>query len=237
VPVFLGFFLVAALLPVSSMTEGTRYLYLASVPVAAAAAWAMTVMPLRAAAPAYTFLAVVLVAFGWQLRDKGRDWLWASDMTARAVAAIVDASGPGCRGAQLVLATAPVRTRGVYANINHEALAALGDCRPASFRTLIRTGFDDPAVDAVLDGDRLTLRVAPYRGGFVTTADFQRYATRIGTGAATRLVNELGPFEAVPDGKNLAVRQQLPPGAAGGWQWFVFGQGRLRRLPPGQNWK
>lgn len=232
VPVFLGFFLVAALLPVSSMTEGPRYLYFASVPVAAAAAWAMTAMPLRAAAPVYTMLAVVLVAFGWQLRDKGRDWLWASDMTARAVATVVDASGPGCRNADIVFATAPVRTRGVYANINHEALAALGGCRPASLRTLIRTGYDNPAVDAVLDADHLTLTVAPYRGGFLTSDDFQRYATRIGTGAATRLVNELGRFDAIPDGASLVVRQQLPAGAAEGLRWFVFSQGRLRRLPP-----
>ncbi|MGE5198959.1 MAG: hypothetical protein ACM3H9_04910 [Rhodospirillaceae bacterium] len=232
VPVFLGFLLAAALLPVSSMTEGSRYLYLASVPVALFAGWAMAAMAPRAAAPAYTLLALALIAFGWQVRQKGRDWLWASGMTSRAVATIVEAAGPGCRDAQIMLATAPVRTRGVYANINHEALAALGGCRPASFRTIIRTGYDDPAVDAALEPGQLLLRAAPYRGGFTTSADFQQYVVRLDAGSVTRLTNGLGRFEASPDASGLLIRQQLPPGAAEGMQWFVFSSGSLRHVPP-----
>ena len=112
-PVFLAFLFAAALLPVSSMTEGSRYLYLASVPVAITVAWGVSASRGRTTAAAYTLLAIVFVAFGWQVREKGRDWLWASDMTAQAVATIVDGTGPGCRGAQVYLATAPVRIRGV----------------------------------------------------------------------------------------------------------------------------
>ena len=232
VPVFLAFLLVAAFLPVSSMTEGSRYLYLASVPVAMFAAWSLAAMAPRAAAPAYTLLALALIAFGWQVRQKGRDWLWASEMTSRAVATIVDAAGPGCRDAQIVFATAPVRTRGVYANINHEALAELGDCRPASFRTIVRTGYDDPSVDAALEPDQLRLRTEAYRGGFLTSADFQRYSVRLDAGAVTRLTNGLGRFEAVPDASDLVIRQQLPPGAAASMHWFVFSRGSLRRIDP-----
>jgi len=236
VPGFLAFLLVAALLPVSSMTEGSRYLYLASVPVAIFVAWLMATTTPRMTAPAYTLLAVALIAFGWQVREKGRDWLWASEMTSRAVATIVDATGPGCLDARIVFATAPVRTRGVYANINHEALAALGDCRPASFRTIVRTGYDDPATDATLDADELVLRTDPYRGGFATSADLQTFSSRIAARAATRLTNELGAFEAVPDGTGLIIRQQLPPGAATAMHWFVFSRGSLRHLPaPRQN--
>ena len=138
----------------------------------------------------------------------------------------------GCRDANIVLATAPVRTRGVYANINHEALAALGDCRPASLQTIVRTGYDDPAIDATLEPDRLVLRAAAYRGGFVTSADFQRYSTRIDARAATRLTNALGEFAAAPDGPDLVIRQQLRPGSAAGAHWFVFSRGRLRPLAP-----
>ncbi len=101
-PVFLAFLFAAALLPVSSMTEGSRYLYLASVPVAITVAWGVSASRGRTTAAAYTLLAVVFVAFGWQVREKGRDWLWASDMTARAVATIVRRVGPGLpRGAGL----------------------------------------------------------------------------------------------------------------------------------------
>lgn len=231
VPAFLGFFVVAALLPVSSMTEGLRYLYLASVPVAIVAAWTVSSLPRRAATPACALLAAVLIVCGWQVREKGRNWLWASGMTARAVATIVEVAGPGCRDAQVMLATAPVRTHGVYANLNHEALAALGDCRPAGFRTLVRTGYDDPSVDAALSADRLVMSVDPYRGGFLTSSDFRRYSTRIGTEGATRVINGLGAFEAVPDARRLDIRQHLPPGAAAEVHWFVFSRGSLRPLP------
>ena len=230
VPAFLGFFLAAALLPVSSMTEGSRYLYLASVPVSMFAAWVAASLPRRAAAPAFTLAGVALVVFSWQVRASGRDWLWASDMTARAVAAIVDTAGPGCRDAHIVLATAPVRTRGVYANINHEALAALGDCRPASYRTLIRTGYDDPVIDAGFASGELVMRVAHYRGGFVTTSDFQKYATRLEPGEAARIDNPIGRLDALPDGDGLTIRQRLPEGAASGLHWFVFSRGEVRPL-------
>jgi hypothetical protein len=230
VPAFLGFFLAAALLPVSSMTEGPRYLYLASVPVSIFAAWVAASLPRRAAAPAFTLAGVALVVFGWQVRASGRDWLWASDMTSRAVAAVVDTAGPGCRDAHIVFATAPVRTRGVYANINHEALAALGDCRPASYRTLIRTGYDDPVIDAGIASGELVMRVAHYRGGFVTTSDFQKYATRIEPGAATRVENAIGTLDASPDGDGLIIRQRLPERVATGVHWFVFSRGDVRPL-------
>lgn len=229
-PAFLGYFFVAALLPVSSMTEGSRYLYLASVPVSIFLAWAASSAGRRAAAPAFTLAAVVLVVFSWQVRAKGRDWLWASGMTTRAAAAIVESAGPGCGDAHVVLAAAPVRTRGVYANINHEALAAIADCRPASLRTIVRTGYDDPALEASFDGDLLVMRVAAYRGGFVTTSDFQRYATRIEPGIVSRIANPLGALEASPEGGSLVMRQHLPPGAASGLRWFVFSRGSVRPL-------
>jgi hypothetical protein len=232
VPAFLAFLLAAALLPVSSMTEGSRYLYFASIPVAIAAAWALSALTARTAAPAYTLLALALIAFGWQVREKGRAWLWASGMTAQAVASIVEAAGPGCRDADIVFVTAPVRTRGVYANINHEALATLGNCRPASLRTIIRTGYDSPPIDATLEPHQLVLRASPYRGGFVTSDDFQQYARRLDAGVPTRLANGLGDFEAVPEGSDLLIRQQLPPGAASHIHWFVFSDGSLRRLRP-----
>ena len=230
VPAFLGYFLVAALLPVSSMTEGSRYLYLASVPVSILVAWAASSVRPRAAAPAFTLAALALVVFSWQVRVKGRDWLWASEMTARAAATIVESAGPGCRDAHVAFATAPVRTRGVYANINHEALAAIADCRPASVRTIIRTGYDDPALDASFDGDRLVMRAASYRGGFVTTPDFQRYATRIAPGIALRIANPLGWLEAAPEGEGLVIRQELPSGASSSLHWFVFSRGSVRPL-------
>ena len=231
IPVFLGFLLAAALLPVSSMTEGPRYLYLASVPVALGAAWGVSAAGVRAAAAAYTLLAVVLIAFGWQVREKGRDWLWASEMTSRAVATIVEASSPGCRGAQVFLATAPARVRGVYSNINAEGLAALGDCRPESVTTIVRLGHDSPEVTATLAQGGLTMTVERYAGGFVTSADFQRFSLLLQPRAPAVVKNPLGRFDVVPTGDALVMTQMFarPMGAAA--RWFVFTSGRLEFLP------
>ena len=65
----------------------------------------------------------------------------------------------------------------------------------------------------------------------MTSADFQRFSSRIAAGAATRLTNPFGAFEAVPDGGGLIIRQQLLPGSAEGTHWFVFSRGSLRHLP------
>ena len=230
VPAFLAFFLVSALVPVSSMTEGARYLYLASVPVAIFAAWCVAQVEGRPALVVRAGLVLILIAFAWQVRAKGRDWLWASDMTSRSVAAIVDVIGPGCVDAHIILATAPVRIRGVYANLNYEGLSALGQCRPASLRTLVRLGYDDPQVTATLDADRLTLRIEPYTGGFVTSMDLRRYSILIEPRTTMRLTNDLGAFEASPDGSGLLIRQSLPPGVSAGSFWFVFSRGRLSSL-------
>jgi hypothetical protein len=230
VPVFLAFFLAAAVLPVSSMTEGSRYLYLASVPAAILAAWWLARLERRWEATARVLIAVVLVAFALQIHAKGRDWLWASGMTSRAVATIVDAAGPGCRDAHVVLATAPVRPRGVHANLNHEALAALGDCRPASLRTIVRTGYAVPAIEATLGAECLWLRTERYAGGFMTSPDLQHYSVLIDRRARTRLVNPIGAFEAGPDGSALVLRQSLSPGDRSRFLWFVFSDGEVRRL-------
>ena len=229
-PVFLGFLFAAALLPVSSMTEGSRYLYLASVPVAIAAAWGVSASRPRTRAAAYTLLAAALIAFGWQVREKGRDWLWASDMTSRAVATIAAASGPGCRGAQVFLATAPVRVRGVHSNINAEGLAALGNCRPDSVSTLVRLGHASPDVRAILAPRGLTMTVGRYAGGFVTSADLHRFDIGIGAGLPSGVDNPLGRFVAVPAGDDLVITQTFtrPMGAAA--RWFVFTRGRLESL-------
>jgi hypothetical protein len=230
--VFLGVLLAAALLPVSSMTEGSRYLYFATVPVAIAAAWGVSRCGVRTAAASYTLLALVLIGFGWQVRAKGRDWLWSSEMTSQAVATIVNAAGPGCRGAHVFFATAPVRARGVYSNINAEGLAALGRCRPASVATLVRLGHDTPEVAAVLGQDGLRLTVERYAGGFVTSADLQHFTIGIEAGVPLGVHNPLGRLEAAWAGDALTLRQTFARPMDPAARWFVFTAGRLQVMPP-----
>jgi len=233
VPAFLAFFAAAAFVPVSSMTEGTRYLYLACVPLAIFAAWSLSALVRHPTAASRALAAVLVTAFAWQIAAKGQDWLWASRMTARAVATIAGATGPGCRGAHVVLATAPARPRGVHANLNHEALATLADCHPERFTTIVRTAYDTPLIEASLADDALTLQIDRYVGGFVTSEDLQRFAVYIDRSAPTRLTNPLGAFEALARGSSLAIRQSLAPGDAGRNAWFVFSGGELRHVVPG----
>lgn len=233
VPAFLAFFAAAAFVPVSSMTEGTRYLYLACVPLAIFAAWAFSALAWHPMAARRALAVVLVAAFAWQIAAKGQDWLWASRMTARAASAIAGATGPGCRGAHVVLATAPVRPRGVHANLNHEALATLADCRPERFTTIVRTAYDTPPVEASIANDGLTLRIDRYAGGFVTSGDLQRFTVAIDRSAPTRLTNPFGAFEAMARGSSLAIRQSLAPGDAQGHAWFVFSGGELRQVVPG----
>lgn len=233
VPAFLALFGAAAFVPVSSMTEGTRYLYLACVPLAIFTAWILPALAPRQPAARRALAAVLVAAFTWQIAARGQDWLWASRMTERAAATIAAATGPGCRGAHVVLAAAPVRPRGVHANLNHEALAALADCRPEQFTTIVRTAYDTPLIEASLANDALTLRIDRYAGGFVTSGDSQRFTVAIDRSAPTRLTNPLGAFEALARGSSLTIRQSLAPGDARGNAWFVFSGGELRHVVPG----
>jgi len=234
VPAFLAWFLAAALLPVSSMTEGPRYLYLASVPVAIFAARILITVLRRDSVPVRVLGAVLIAALGGQIAARGRDWVWASGMTAEAAAAIAQAAGPGCRGARIVLATAPVRPRGVHANLNHEALESLAGCAPEGLSTLVRTAYDTPTIDASLREGVLTLRTRRYAGGFLTSTDLRHFVVAIDKAGPTRLTNPLGPFEAVPDGSSLTIRQALSGDDARHFIWFVFSGGELRVLTPGR---
>jgi hypothetical protein len=234
-PAFLAVFLIAALVPVSSMTEGTRYLYLACAPAAMLAGWLWDRIPAKALPIASAVLAVVLVVNVWQVRAKGADWAWASGMAEAAATTVSDALGNRCGGHDVALATAPVRVRGVYSNLNIESFGWLADCTPASLRTLVRVGHDDPQIAAAWEAPaRLRLRVPEYRGGFVTSRDLRTFDVSIDRMTPTRVTNTLGAFDAQPAGGGLDMRQTVSPGPAGpDVSWFFFSQGRLHPIPPG----
>ena len=232
-PAFLMVFLIATLVPVSSMTEGTRYLYLACVPAAMLAGWLWDRIPPKLLPIASAVLAVVLLINAWQVRAKGSDWAWASEMSAAAATLVSDGLGSRCDGHDVVLATAPVRVRGVYSNLNIESLTWLRGCTPASLRTLVRVGHEDPRVGAVWETPtQLRLSVPDYRGGFVTSRDLRTFDVGIDPTTPTRVTNILGWFEALPSGGGLDVRQTVNPGSAGlDGTWFYFSQGRLHPMP------
>jgi hypothetical protein len=253
--VWLIIFLVAVLVPVSSMTEGPRYLYLACAPAAMIVGLIIDGLSPRRRVAACALVAIVLGINGWQVRLKANDWLWASRMTEEAAATISRSLGGRCAGQDIVLVTAPVRVRGVYSNLNLEGLEWLSACSPASLRTVIRVGLRDPGIDVRwTDSGSLAIVARDYDGGFVTSLDGRTFDVPIDvekwgrtylreTGgenrsdsisrlAAMRFVSPIGTLEASRAGQDLAVRllmdrQQSPTNR----KWFFFSAGALHPVP------
>jgi len=231
--VFLAVFLVAVLVPISSMTEGTRYLYLACAPAAMMIGLVIDRLRPRGRVWACALVVLVLGINTWQVRVKTRDWLWASHMTTEAAAIINGTLGGRCAGQNVVLVTAPVRVRGVYSNLNLEGLEWLQGCSPASMNAIVRVGVHDPRVEARwLDAYSLEVLARDYRGGFVTSNNWRTFDIPLTLRDAIRVASPVGRwFEASSSGQDLAMRlaldRRLP---LSNRSWFFFSEGALHPL-------
>jgi hypothetical protein len=226
-------FLVAALIPVSSLTEGTRFLYLASVPVSLLAGLLLESLSTRVLRPAWVVVVIVLAAGAVSIDARGRDWVWASRMSDQSVATIVEALGPSCTGRRVVLAVAPERLRGVYCDLNPDSLAWLRQCRPADMFTIVALGHDDPVITANWESPSvLTMELASYPGGFVTWRNPQRRDAEIGLATSTFGRSRVGVLYAKPHDGRLDIRQTVARHSEDGTDaWFVFSDGRLVAVP------
>ncbi len=121
---FLCVFIAAALVPVSSMTGGLRYLYLATAGMAWLVGWLLERLPRRGRIPAAVLLTAVIVVSLTQLMHAARAWRAGSDMTRRGIALMSDSPAP-CGTRDLVMLTAPTGIGGVYANFLYEAFDVL----------------------------------------------------------------------------------------------------------------
>ena len=147
------------------MTGGTRYLYLASAGAAllvgvAARTWP----PLRPRRGVVLLLIVLLVSWA-QIEQAGKNWRWASTMTANGLALMSRDLEP-CRQKEIVLLTAPVGLRGTYCNFYWDAFDATTDCPPASFLTVLRVVRHDAE-----RGDSRSRRRRAGSAGAATTAN------------------------------------------------------------------
>ena len=232
--VFLLVFLVAALVPVSSMTEGTRYVYLATVPAAMFVGLVIDRLTRSRRIVAGVLVVLVIAVNTWQVRLKAADWMWASQMTAKASATINDALAGRCAGRDVVLITAPVRVRGVYSNLNLEGLDWLGACAPASLTTLIRVGLDDPRIEVRwIDANTLEGLATNYGGGFVASRDGRHFDVPLDPGRTARIRFPAGTLDTAPAGQDLTVRIRLDrPQTGSARAWFFFSKGALQRLAP-----
>ncbi len=222
-----------ALLPVSSLTEGQRYLYLGSVGVSLGLAkwWADCAGRLRR--PAAVVVALVLAVSVWQVQIKGSDWAWATGMIARG-AALVNADLPGCDQGDVIFAVAPAGIRGVYSQFYHQTFSQDGGCEPGSYRAIVRMVRRDQAIDVRWEEPRtLVIRAPGYRGNFVLSPDLRAFAIEQRSVRHATLRTPLGVLVSRPDGDAQDVRLVLAPEAdLDRLRFYYFAEGEVRRVPP-----
>lgn len=223
----------AALLPVSSMTEGQRYLYLASiVPSCWAADWAG-----RARGPRrHLVVAALLLVLGvstWQIRAKAQDWLWAGDMTRRAVATVDGALAPACGEGQVLMLTAPVGQRGIYTHFYRESFALPRNCMPARYTTIARVVRTETQVEVAWEGPRaLVLRARDYSGNWVLSRDLRSFDVPLRSVRAVNLTTPMGRVVTAPSPEALVLRLTLDDAVdLEALRLFYYSQGEVHQVP------
>jgi hypothetical protein len=233
IAVFLVVFIAAALLPVSTMTEGKRYLYLPSIGLAMLGAHAL----LRSGGVRQRVLAAALAVFvavsAVQVVIKARDWIWAGEMTRDAVALVQASLGPECPRDSVVLLTAPVGVRGVYSHFYRETFIVGTRCAPETVRTLVRVVRLDETVSAAWeDGSTIVLRAPDYSGNFVASRDLRHFDVPLRRDRVGLIETPLGDLRAEASGAAQVLRLRLSATVdRSHTRFFYFSDGRLHRLP------
>lgn len=231
---FLGAMTAATLLPVSALTEGTRYLYLPSAPVSLMAGLCIAERTGRTRTLAFALAALVLVVSSIQISLKQRDWIWAGRMTAAGAALVEAARPPGCGGDQVVFLTAPVGVHGVYTHFYYETFEMPRGCTPELFQVLVRVMHVDSAIDVKWEGPaRLVITAPAYRDNFVVSEDLRRFDRELRGDARRSVVSTpLGELRAEPVGSSERLTLTLAPGVrAERIRFFYYSAGRMRPLP------
>jgi hypothetical protein len=227
---FLCLLIAAALLPVSSMTGGLRYLYLASAGVSLLAAWFLQQMPRGARMAALAAVTIALVISTTQLLQAGRAWRAGSDMTRDGIMMMSSSLEP-CGSKDVVLLTTPVGIGGVYANLYYEAFDILAGCSPKSFATLLRVVGTDAHIDvAAASVGVIELRVPNYRGNIIASIDLSTFEIEVPPGLSQTIQTAIGRLEISAEGSTQVFRLTLAEDLRGA-QRFYYSDGRICNFP------
>jgi hypothetical protein len=222
-----------ALVPVSSLTEGSRYLYLGSVGVSLAGAKLAVDATGRRRRVVLAVMAGFLAVSAWQIQVKGADWAWATGMLSRG-SALVNADLPACGAGDVVFLTAPIGVRGVYSHFYQQTFSQDGGCEPASYRAVARLVRTDERIDVWWETPRrLVVRAPDYAGNFVLSADLREFRVEQRSRRTARLETPLGLVTSRPDGRAQVVTLDLSPALdLGQMRFYYFSRGEVRRVPP-----
>jgi hypothetical protein len=233
VGVFLLAFTAAALLPVSSLMEGQRYLYMGSVGVSLGVGWFVAGTGGRVRRVALAAIGVVFAVSAWQVQVKGADWAWASGMTSRG-AALVNSELPACGQGDVVFLVAPVGIRGVYSHFYHQTFSQDGGCEPGSYQAIVRMVRTDQPIEVRWISPRTVVVRAPhYRGNFMLSRDLREFTLALRSTRQARFLTPLGLVTAKPDGDAEEVTLELAPAVEPGrLRFYCFSGGEVRRAGP-----
>jgi dolichyl-phosphate-mannose-protein mannosyltransferase len=228
---FMLAFVIGALLPVSSMTGGLRYLYLASAGVALAGGYLFrTAWRRPRLRPAAAIILIALaVTSAMQLYSAGQYWRWATGMSRQGLAAMSTNLAP-CGTVDVVLLTTPVSIGGVCSNFYWESFGVAHDCSPASFRTLLRVVREDATVEATTRSDGVVeLRVPNYRGQILMSKDLSTFDVHVSHGLVTSTDTPLGRLDTAPDG-DAQIFRWTPNTAARTAERYYYSHGGIQRV-------
>ncbi|HET7697880.1 MAG TPA: hypothetical protein VFK57_19360 [Vicinamibacterales bacterium] len=228
---FLGGFLLAALIPISALTEGARYLYLpsAAVSLLCGVLLADTSGALRRGAIAAVVIFVAVSA--GQIALKVRDWNWAGRLTAQG-SALVDASlAPAC-GGDVIFLTAPVAIRGVYTHFYYETFELPRGCMPETFQILARVVRQDAAIVARwTDASSIEITAPDYRGNLVFAADLRHFDRPLREAGPIALTTPLGDLRGERSGRALRLTLTLAAAVLDrSPRIFYYSEGRILAL-------
>ena len=229
---FLGSLLIAALLPISALTEGTRYLYLPSAALALMVGMAIAELTRPARQLAIVAATAFTIVSSWQIVGKVKDWQWAGRLTSDG-AHIVDAAlAPACGEGHVVFLTQPVALRSVYTHFLYETFELPRGCMPARFDVLSRLVRIDGRVEARRQGQReIVLEEAVYRGNLSLSADLRHFDPPIRSAAPVALDTPLGRVRAEREGNTERVTLSLAPDLDPGTiHFFYYSDGAIHTL-------
>jgi hypothetical protein len=231
---FLAAFLCAALLPVSALTEGKRYLYLPSAAVSLIVGMLVAELPARLRRIAFALVAAVMVVSAIQIVVKERDWRWAGAMTAEGARLVDSALAPSCGTGHVVFLTSPVAVRSVYSHFYYETFEVPRGCMPEVFQVVARVLRLDTQVAVRWDGpSRIVVTVPAYRDNFVLSRDLRAFDVRLRRGDTVRLNTPLGDLDAETAGDLAELTLTLNADARRERiHFFYFSNGRIERLGP-----
>ena len=209
---FIGSLLAATLIPISALTEGTRYLYLPAAALFLGVGLLLSKVVRGARVAAASVVVAVLAISGWQISGTLRDWTWAGRMTADAAALVDGSLAPGCGEGHVVFLTSPVAVRGVYTHFYYETFEPPRGCIPALFQVVARVVRQDARAEARWEGPRrIVVRTAPYEGNYLLAADLRHFDRPVAAGTAMTVSTPLGEVRVEPHDRAQALTLTLSP--------------------------